>query len=187
MSRRNGFRPEAGGVGRPSSPAAERVSADLRTSGGELLRRRRRVGGLALSAMGSLGVVTAYQMGLLRHLPEPPGGIFDADRVDAAGEAYQFLRTPDGAVALAGYAGTLVLAGMGPARRAQERPWVPLALAAKVAVDALSALFLTVEQASRHRRLCSWCGLAAAASVAMVPEVVPEARLAWRSLADRRG
>jgi len=177
---------EHGGVGRPSSPAAERVSRDLRTGDGDALRRRRRVGAMALSAMGSLGVVTAYQMGLLRHLPEPPLPIFDADGVDASGEAYFYLKAPDGALGLVSYATTVLLAGMGAGRRAEEKPWIPLALAAKVGFDAVGALYLTAEQASKHRRFCSWCLAASALSVAMVPQVIPEARAAARQLLGRR-
>ncbi len=142
---------------------------------------------MALAAMGSLSVVTAYQMGLLRHLPEPPLGFFDADHVDASGEAYHYLKTPDGALGLASYATTLVLAGMGSARRAEERPWVPLALAAKVGLDAVSGLYLTVEQASKHRKFCSWCLVASVLSLAMVPQVVPEARAAMGQVLSRRG
>ncbi|MDQ4129597.1 MAG: vitamin K epoxide reductase family protein [Actinomycetota bacterium] len=171
-----------GGIGRPSSPTAERVSDDLRRHAGTFLDRRRRVAALSLGASAAMGVVAAYQNGLLRHLPEPPLGLLDADRVDASGEAYQFLKTPDGALGLASYALTLVLAGAGTARRAEERPWLPLALAAKVAADALGGLYLTAEQASKHRRFCSWCVAAAFASVAMVPQVVPEARAALRQL-----
>ena len=174
-----------GGIGRPSSRAAEEVSSDLRTGRGDALRRRRRVGAMALSAAGSMGVVAAYQMGLLKHLPEPPLAALDADKVDASGEAYQYLKTPDAALGLASYAATLVLAGMGSDRRAQERPWIPLALAAKVGLDAVSGLYLTVEQASKHRRFCSWCLLAAGLSTAMVPQVVPEARTAWGHLRSR--
>ena len=174
------------GVGRPSTPAAERVSAELRTGGGEALRRRRRVAAMALSAIGSMGAVSAYQFGLVRHLPEPPLGIFDADAVDASGEAYQYLKTPDAALGLASYAVTLALAGMGSRRRWEQRPWIPIALAAKVGLDAVSGLFLTVEQGSRHRRFCSWCLLASGLSVAMVPQVVPEARAAWRQIRGHR-
>jgi len=178
-------RSEHAGIGRPSSPEAERVSRELRLGSADVLRRRRRVAAMALSAMGSLGVVTAYQMGLFRHLPEPPLSIFDADGVDASGEAYHFLKTPDGALGLLSYAATVALAGMGTARRAQEKPWIPLALAVKVGLDAVSGLYLTVEQASRHRRFCSWCLTASALSLAMVPQVVPEARAAARHLLGR--
>lgn len=172
-------------IGRPSSAEAERVSRELRMGSADVLRRRRRVGGMALSAMGSLGVVTAYQMGLLRHLPEPPLPVFDADEVDASGEAYHYLKAPDGALGLLSYAVTVLLAGMGTARRAEEKPWIPLALAAKVGLDAAGGLYLTAEQATKHRRFCSWCLAASALSLAMVPQVVPEARAAARQLLGR--
>ena len=185
--RRLSVAPASGtGIGRPSSAAAERVSADLRLGGGDLLRRRRRVAAMALSAIGSMGVVSAYQFGLLRHLPEPPVDAFDADTVDASGEAYQYLKTPDAALGLASYAITLALAGMGSRRRWAAQPWVPLALAAKVGLDAVSGLYLTVEQGSRHRRFCSWCLVASGLSLAMVPQVAPEAKAAWRQVRDRR-
>ena len=174
-----------GGIGRSTSRAAEAVSDDLRRGTGELLDRRRRSAALSLASIGALGAVAAYQSGVIRHLPEPPLPGVDADTVDASGEAYQLFKTPDAALGVLSSAATLVLAGMGDGRRATERPWLPLALAAKVGLDAVGGLFLTAEQATKHRRFCSWCLTAAAASVAMVPQVVPEARVAWRSL--RRG
>ena len=184
-------RGRSGGFGRTTSGAAEAVSDDLRRGGGEWLARRRRVAALSLGAMASLGVVAAYQTGLVRRPPEPRVPPLDAERVDAAGEAYQFLKTPDAALGLASYAVTLALAGMGGGRagvrgtqagRAHTRPWVPLVLAAKVLADAAGGVLLTAEQATRHRRFCSWCLVASMASVAMVPQVVPEARGAWRRL-----
>jgi hypothetical protein len=174
-----------GGVGRRTSTVAEAVSEALRRGDSPFLRRRRRVAGLSLVATGSLGVVAAYQMGLLRRVPEPPLRFLDADRVDAAGEAYQLLKTPDASLGLASAAVTLALAGMGAARRAEQQPIIPLALAAKVVLDAAYAVFLSLEQATKHRRFCSWCLLAAATNVATVPQVLPEAAAAWRSLRNR--
>lgn len=175
----------AGGIGRASSPGAEAVSDALRRGGSPFLTGRRRVAGLTLGAMGSLGVVAAYQFGLLRHLPEPPGRWFDADSVDASGEAYSGLKTPDAALGLLSFAATLVLAGARADRHPSQRKLLSLALGVKVVADAAGGLLLTVEQATKHRKFCSWCLATTAFSVATVPQVVPEMRAAWRGLRAR--
>ncbi|MBA3399953.1 MAG: vitamin K epoxide reductase [Acidimicrobiia bacterium] len=164
---------------------AERVSDDLRRGAGDLLDRRRRVAALSLVAAGAMGAVAAYQNGLVRRLPEPPLRLFDAERVDASGEAYQLLRTPDASLGLISYGVTLALAGMGTRSRFKDTPLIPLAMAAKVLVDAVGGLYLTAEQASKHRKFCSWCLTASIASVAMVPQVLPEARAALLTLLRR--
>lgn len=175
----------AGGIGRRTSAASEAVSDDLRRGDGSFLDRRRRIAGLSLGGMASLGVVAAYQFGLIRRPPEPPVRPLDAEAVDASGEAYRYLLTPDAALGLVSSAATLVLAGMGTAQRSETRPWLPLALLAKTVGDAAFGTYLTLEQGTKHRRFCSWCLLTAAASLATVPQAVPEARQAWRTL--RRG
>ena len=111
-----------GGVGRPSSPEAERVSDDLRCGTGEHLARRRRQTALLLGATAAMGVISLYQTGILRRLPDPPLPGLHSDRVDASGEAYQLLRTPDANLAIASYGATLALVGMGGAtERARRR------------------------------------------------------------------
>ncbi len=80
---------------------------------------------------------------------------------------------------------TLVLIGMGDGRRVEERPWLPLAMAAKVGFDALGGLYLTAEQASKHRRFCGWCLVATAAYLAMVPRSCP--RHGWPSRSSASG
>jgi len=170
------------GIGRPTSPAAERVSDDLRRGTGPVLRARRRQMALMLGASATMGVVTAYQAGLVRRLPDPPLPGVDSSKVDASGEAYFYLLTPDAALALTNYGVTLALVGMGAADRAQTRPVVPLLAATKLALDAIGAAYLTVEQISKHRAICAWCLAAAAASAAAVPAAIPEARAALRAL-----
>ncbi len=170
------------GFGRSSSRAAERVSDDLRRGSGPYLTSRRRTVGLSLGAAASLGVVALYQTGILKHLPEPPLRFLDADKVDASGEAYQMFKLPDALLGIGSYTATAALAAMGGARRHRDSPWLPLLLAAKVAMDALWAGGLTVEQVSKHKALCSWCLATAAATFATVPQVVPEARAAVAAL-----
>ncbi|MBA3251956.1 MAG: hypothetical protein H0T66_17000, partial [Geodermatophilaceae bacterium] len=102
-------RPRPGGVGRSSSPAAERVSDDLRRGTGSFLEQRRWVAGLTSLASAALGVVGLYHFGLLRRVPELSLPFLDADAVDASGEAYQELKTPDAALGLVSAGVTLVL------------------------------------------------------------------------------
>lgn len=162
------------------------LSAELRTGRGGHIGERRGITALALVAAGSMGVIVLYQMGLIKHLPGPPVPHMDADEVDASGEAYEKLAMPDAALGLGSYAVTLGLAAAGGLDRARRRPWLPLAMAGKVGVDALQAGKLTVDQWVKHRAFCSWCLLAAGATFAMVPLAMPEARAALRTLSARK-
>jgi uncharacterized membrane protein len=163
------------------------LSRELRHGSGEFLERRRSLTGLSLVAAGSMALITLYQMGIIKHLPEPPLPRLNADKVDAAAQAYEKLNAPDAALGLSSYTTTLLLAAMGGEDRARTHPWIPLALAGKVAVDALQAAKLTVDQWVKHRAFCSWCLLAAGVTFAAVPQVVPEARAALRHLRDGAG
>jgi hypothetical protein len=177
-------RPSSGGIGRASGPAAEAVSDALRRGAGGFLEQRRRTAVLQTGAAATLSVVGLYQFGVLRSVPEPPLPGLDADAVDAAGEAYTVLKTPDSSLGIASAGVSLVLAGMGGARRHEEQPWIPLVLLAKSLVDAAGGVYLFAEQLSKHKRICSWCTMTAALLVATVPTVLPEARAAvraWRS------
>lgn len=154
------------------------LKAELRHDEGPLLRRRRGVAALCISAMGALGVVALYQVGLLRHLPELPIKSFDSGKIAGSDSAYALLETPDAVLGIASYAVTLGLACVGGNDRAQHRPLLPLALGVKVGFDVFQAGIHSVRQWTRHRAFCSWCLVAATASFAMLPLVIPESRVA---------
>jgi hypothetical protein len=179
------IRPGSGGIGRSTSPAAEAVSDALRRGSDRFLDDRRRTAVLQTAAAGTLAVVGLYQFGVLRSVPEPPLPGLGADRVDASGEAYQTLRTPDSALGIASAGVSLVLAGMGGAKRHEEQPWIPLALLAKSLVDAAGGAYLFAEQVTKHKKVCSWCTVSAGLLIATVPAVLPEARAAWRAWRNR--
>lgn len=172
-------------IGRRSSAAAEQISADLRLGRSDHLAHRRSIVRYGLVAAAAMGGVLAYQTGVVRRLPEPSLPFLDAERVDASGEAYELLKTPDAALGLVSYAVTIALAAAGGRHRAQQRPWLPLALAAKVGVDIVGGVYLTIEQASKHRKFCSWCLAATLASIAMAPHAGSEALTAGRRLLGR--
>lgn len=178
-------RPGGGGVGRGTSEAAEAVSDALRRGSSPYLDSRRRTAALQMGAAATLGVVGLYQFGLLKSVPEPSLPGLGADAVDASGEAYEMLKTPDSALGIASAGVSLVLAGMGGARRHEEQPWIPLVLLAKSLVDAAGGTYLFAEQVTKHKKVCSWCTVSAGLLIATVPVVLPEARAAWTSLRTR--
>ena len=153
----------------------KQLSRQLREDEHDFLTKRRGIVACGLAAAGAMGVIALYQIGIIKHLPEPPLPGFDADKVDASEEAYSYLQTPDAFIGLGSYAATLGLAAMGPENRAQTQPWIPLALLAKTTADAVQAAKLTVDQWTRHKAFCFWCLLAAAATFTALPLAVPEA------------
>ncbi len=163
-----------------------RLSRQLRHDKNPLLENRRAIASLSLVAIGCMGVISLYQLGVIKHLPDPPLPRLDADKVDASEQAYEKLSTPDAVLGLNSYASTLMLASMGGKRRAEERPWVPLAMAAKVGFDAWQGIRLTWQQFARHRAACVWCLVAAGSTFASLPLVWREARLSWKNLFHRR-
>jgi len=163
-----------------SMERAEALSRELREGSDRYLDKRRAVVALGLTASASMAVIALYQMGLIRHLPEPPLPLFDADKVDASAEAYEKFSMPDAVLGLGSYAATIGLAAMGGSDRVTKQPWLPLALAAKVGFDVANAAKLTVDQWTKHRAFCFWCLLAAAATFAAAPLVIPEAMAALR-------
>ncbi len=160
----------------------EELSRQLREATGGFLDQRRKIAGLALAAAGSMGLISLYQTGIIESLPDPPLSLFDSEKVNAGAEAYSRLSMPDAPIGLGSYAATLGLAAMGGENRAEEKPWIPLALAAKTLADALQAGKLTVDQWKDHRAFCVWCLVAAGCTFATVPLAVPEARAALRQL-----
>jgi uncharacterized membrane protein len=164
------------------APNPEQLGRELRTAEDALTRHRRQIVGLSLVSAACMGVVAAYQIGLIKHVPEPPLPLLDADKVDASPQAYQKLSAGDAFLGFASYGVTMLLAAIGGPRRHDTHPYVPIALAAKAALDAGEAAKLTVDQWVRHRAFCSWCLTAAAATFAVVPAVVPELRAALRTI-----
>jgi hypothetical protein len=134
----------------------EELSRQLREGTGGFLKQRRKIAGLALAAAGSMGLISLYQTGIIKSLPDPPLPYFDSEKVNAGSEAYSRLSMPDAPLGLGSYAATLGLAAMGGEARASERPWISLALAAKTLADAAQAGKLTVDQWTKHRAFCVW-------------------------------
>lgn len=161
-----------------SDPSPSQLSRYLRTASDPELRRPRWGVGLWLLGAGVGQVVGAYRTGIIRHLPDPPVGPFDSDRVDASDHAYRRASSPDGLVMVLTYAVTAWLAGAGGQDRARHRRALPLLMTAEVAVDVVTDLALAREEWRENEALCAWCQAATGMSIASLALAVPGARRA---------
>jgi hypothetical protein len=160
----------------------QQLSQELRLGKSPDLNRRRWILGLSLVGTAMAQIVTLYQTGIVRHLPDPPLPGFDSDRVDASDYAYRRFSTPDALMMLASYGVTAWLAGAGGMDRAQRTPLLPIAMGLKSLGDTAVALELGREEWQENRALCAYCQVATLCSLASTALAVPEALSAVRSL-----
>ena len=113
-------------------------------------------------ALGALVPVALYQSDLMDQLPDPPGRIFDSERITSSKTAHPF-GIPDSYLGLASYGTTLGLVLL-----AGKSPWARRLLGAKLVGDAGFASFNAVRQVVRFGKLCSWCSGTALATAAIV-------------------
>ncbi|MBD1911767.1 MULTISPECIES: vitamin K epoxide reductase family protein [unclassified Leptolyngbya] len=163
----------------------KQLSHELREETGPLMRSRRQIISLSMlgGAMGQL--VSLYQTGVIKHLPDPPGELFDADRVDASNYAYSRLDTPDGLMMVTNYAITAWLAGAGGKDRARRNPLLPIAMGVKLLFDSVVAAELAREEWAENKAFCEYCQVASLASFASLIIAWPEVKLAIQTLMNK--
>jgi uncharacterized membrane protein len=167
-------------------PTAQQLRHDLQQGDSADLRRRREIIGLSLVGMASMTAVTLLQTGIVKHLPDPPVGNFDSDRVNSSDTAYR-LGVPDGSISLASLAANIPIAAFGGADRARTQPWVPLAAAVKAAGEALAAGWYFYQMPAKEKAWCGYCILGAVANIGIAVLTIPEARKALSVLRGETG
>jgi uncharacterized membrane protein len=115
-----------------------------------------------VGALATLVPVAAHQLGLIGHLPDPPGGVFDSDGITGSKAAHP-LGVPDGLLGLGSYTVTLTLALL-----ARDSPAARKALRWKLRTDGAAAGFNVVRQVVSFGKICSWCTGTALCTAVMV-------------------
>lgn len=161
------------------------LSRELREGVSPDLGRRRWIIGLSMVGAAMGAIVSLYQTGIIKRLPDPPVGPFDSARVDASHYAYKRLSSPDGPAMLVSYGITAWLAAAGGMERAQQMPALPVAMGAKLLSDLAVAVELGREEWAENKALCAYCQLATLASLASVMIAAPEVARAAQALLDR--
>lgn len=160
----------------------QQISKELREGTSSDLERRRWIMGLSMLGASMGQIVSLYQTGVLKELPDLPIPFVDSDRVDASNYAYSRLNTPDGPLMVINYAVTAWLTSTGGENRARENPLVPIAMGAKLLVDCIASAELAREEWSENKAFCEYCQVATLCSFASLALAVPEVMSAVRTL-----
>jgi uncharacterized membrane protein len=161
------------------------IRAELTEGTSDDLFRRRAIIGLSLVGLGIAAAATLLQTGIVKHLPDPPVGNFDADEVITSDEAYVF-GIPDATLALAGLAMNVPIAAYGSSNRAKELPIVPVVAAAKAAAEAGAAAWYFYQMATKKKSWCAYCIAAAGVYFSILALTLPEAATAVGLKASRQ-
>ncbi|WP_019947283.1 vitamin K epoxide reductase family protein [Hymenobacter aerophilus] len=151
------------------------LSHELREGQSPDMTRRRWIIGLSLVGVAAGQIVSMYQTGIIHHLPDPPIGPFNSDKVDASDYGYKRLDTPDALPMIVTYGLTATLAGAGGLHRATDKPLLPVAMGAKTLFDVLNTVKLGQEEWQENKALCFYCQVATVASFASLALAIPEA------------
>ena len=149
------------------------------------LKRRRAVIGLSLVGMASMTAVTLLQTGIVKHLPDPPVGNFDSDRVNSSDTAYRF-GVPDGSISLASLAANIPIAAFGGVHRARRQPWVPLLACVKAGIEAVAASWYFYQMPAKEKAWCGYCVVGALANIGIAALTIPEAKEALAELKRKK-
>ena len=149
------------------------------------LQKRRAVIIASLAGIASMTAVTLLQTGIVKHLPDPPVGNFDSDRVNSSDTAYRF-GLPDGTVSLASLALNIPIAAFGGTERARKHPWVSIFAAAKAAAEAVAASWYFYQMPAKEKAWCGYCISGALANIAIAALTIPEAREAISVLSNNK-
>ena len=148
------------------------IRDSLRNEQSDDLNRRRKV--ILLSALGlvDFSLISLYQTGVIRHLPDIPHPLFASDEVNAAKDAYLF-GVPDGPVSAVVYGLTMVLAAAGGSGKAARTPIFDAALGATVAGNAIGALYYMQNMIFKQKKICLYCVAGAAINIASAIIIAP--------------
>lgn len=161
------------------------LSRELREGQSPDLTNRRWIIGLSLLGTVAGQIVSLYQTGIIKKLPDPPVPIFDSTKVNASDYAYKRAQTPDALMMIVTYGITAWLAGAGGKDRARTTPWLPVAMGAKILADIGTNLQLAREEWAENKALCAYCQSATVVSIASAALAIPEVSKAVQRIFEK--
>jgi uncharacterized membrane protein len=145
------------------------------------LKRRRKIALLSVFGILDFCLISLYQLGIIKAMPDPPGKIFDSAKANGSRDAYQF-GAPDGPISLLMYAGNILLASALGSRKSGRPPVFDLLLGGLIAGSALGSVNYMYSMIFKQQKACPYCITGAALNFAMIPYVYPEVKASLQEM-----
>lgn len=125
-----------------------------------------------LAVLASLGlldfiIISLYQLGVIRKLPDVPVKGIDSNYVNASDEAYK-MGLPDGSVSATVYTIILVLIGVKGTKKSGREPVWDVLLGGAIAANAAGALDYLRVMIFKQKKICLYCVMGAVINLVML-------------------
>ncbi len=127
----------------------------IRKDTSEVTDYRRQIAASAVVGLIDFSLISLFQLGYIKKLPDLPGKFFDTKKVNTSKDAVM-LGLPDGVVSLAAYTATILLATAAIRYKKQSRI-LDVALAGVVLGQAAGAANYLVNMTVVQKRVCIYC------------------------------
>lgn len=154
---------------------AKAIRDTLREGSSLSIHNRRKI--ILFSALGlcDFALISLYQSGVIKKLPDLPLPYFDSNAVNASKKAYAS-GLPDGTTGALMYAGTMILASYGGERNVgRGKIWDKLLMGA-VTVGSIAGLQYLYDMAFKQKKICMYCVSGAILNLSMIPYAWSELR-----------
>jgi uncharacterized membrane protein len=149
------------------------------------LQKRRKIMGLSALGLVDFALISLYQAGVIKRLPELPFAAFDSNKVNAAPDAYA-MGAADGTISAWLYASNMVLATYGGTEASGRKPLHDLLLGTTVAANAAGAVYYLYNMTVYQKKICPYCIAGAIINLVSVGIVTPLVRKSLSKLFSTR-
>lgn len=161
------------------------IRQELLSGESDDLKRRRKL--IALSALGlvDFSIISLYQTGVIKNLPDIPHPLFDSNKVNTAPDAYM-MGIPDAPISAVVYATTMVLASAGGSEDSGRKPILDVMLGGAVAGNAAGAAYYLYNMAFKQKKICLYCVTGAVINFASAVVIAPVFMKSLKKLLGKR-
>lgn len=131
------------------------VIDNVRQDSSEATAYRRQIAALAALGLIDFSLITLFQLGYIKKLPDIPHKLFDTQKVNTSEEAVLF-GIPDGVVSLSGYTATMALA-VAATRFKKPSRILDVAMGGVLLGQAFGAGQYLVNMTTVQKRACIYC------------------------------